>query len=118
MQPDRKQEGFTLLEMMMVLLIMALISGVVIATRPIAPAELRFQVRIAELAKSASLARYKAVKNGIAVNWNSNSEPCEDGQRDIVFFPDGTNSSGPICLVINNRATKFRLDAITGQVRF
>lgn len=117
MRSNHQQKGFTLLEMMMVLLIMALISGVVVVTRPIAPTELRLQARIAELANSASIARYMAVRNGIPVSWKASGDPCDDGQAEIIFYPDGTSSTGPICLVFDDHSINVEFNPITGQIK-
>jgi prepilin-type N-terminal cleavage/methylation domain-containing protein len=125
-RPDRAEQGFTLVEMLVVLAIMALISGLAFpavqhSLRMAADRMARTQVETALVA-----ARAQAMRQGVPVayappqvnarDWRALPQPQFLAPRlPIIFFPDGSASAGTVEMVIGARKISWRINPVNGR---
>lgn len=128
---ERGHAGFTLIEMIVVLGILAAMIGLILARAPLRGGRLDLDVAAREVAGSLRLARSQAIVTNHAVLWTAG--PAGFGAegnlpqkvdaiviiRDasaIVFAGDGSSSGGLIFVRSGNRNIGIDVDWLTGRV--
>jgi general secretion pathway protein H len=141
---DSRFAGFTLLEMIIVLIILGLVAGVVAARGPGRSHGLEMRGLVASIAEALRGARGRAIASNrtvlVAVNGERHSLAVEGGPtlqlpaelgvtaaagpvavpaKDLVgirFSPDGSSTGGRILLADGKRRTQIGVDWLTGRV--
>jgi general secretion pathway protein H len=126
-----RQRGFTLLEMIVVLVILGLMAGLVLARGPIHSTRLDTQSTARDLAGTLRLARARAIaaNRSVTVNiasgaWQAEGTPTMSAPRDVTlagtakiqFAPDGSSSGGQIAVQGGDRRIGISVDWLTGRV--
>jgi general secretion pathway protein H len=126
-----RRGGFTLLEMLVVLVILGLMLGLVIARGPMHSTRLDTQAAAVDLTSALRLARGRAIAENrsvaVAVGPNfyriDGSAPHRvpadvtlAGNAAIRFAPDGSSSGGVIAVQANGMHTTIAVDWLTGRV--
>jgi general secretion pathway protein H len=125
------QDGFTLIEMIVVIVIMAMVSGLVLVKqRWYSPglnteASLRALVNGLRLARSRAIAQDREVSvvtvaNGFAVDGRSTWVLPPDealSTSKVVFMPNGGSTGGTILLASGQRRIAVDVNWLTGRVR-
>jgi general secretion pathway protein H len=125
------QDGFTLIEMIVVIVIMAMASGLVLVKQPWhspglnTEATMRALVNGLRLARSLAIAQDREVSvvtaaNGFAVDGRSSWVlPPEEAlsPSKVVFMPDGGSTGGTILLASGQRRIEVNVNWLTGRVR-
>lgn len=124
----RGQDGFTLIEMLVVLAIMAVAAA---ALRPMLlrpPAKVELRQVAAKVVAELRDARAKAMTTGRATAWRPAEPPAgivlrvttvrdEAAQGGgIRFFPDGSATGGQVLLSRDNNALAVRIHWLTGRL--
>jgi general secretion pathway protein H len=127
----RRQDGFTLLEMIVVLVIAGLMLGLVIARGPLHSTRLDNQAATMELTGALRMARGRAIaeNRSVAVTLGPDyyridgSEPHRvpmdvtlAGNSAIRFAPDGSSSGGVIAVQAGEARATIAVDWLTGRV--
>jgi general secretion pathway protein H len=134
-----RQAGFTLIEMLVVLVILGIIGGIVLTNGPSHSAALDMRAASTEVAAALRLGRTRAIalNRPISVFF----DPAHDTYRvggdpirtlprgidlsitseagegpSIQFLPDGSASGGRVMLAGEGRATQVGVDWLTGRV--
>ncbi len=129
---QRRDHGFTLLEMIVVLNILGLAAGLIMTRGPMHSSRLDADAAAHELAASLRLARGRAIAqnrdvavvlgaNGYAVDgvparWMPSDEVLS-GTTQIRFAPDGSSSGGAITVQGPASQVSIAVDWLTGRVR-
>lgn len=113
----KANSGFTVLEALVTLSVLALTAAMFSGRNPEPSSELRFASLIGELKRDVATARAQAVVERQLVTFNIQQERCDDLVSPIVFFPDGTVSASEICLAIGEYQRLLTIHPITGQVQ-
>ena len=123
--------GFTLIEMVVVLAVLALALGLVLTHGPVRSQRLELDSAARQVAGALRLARSRAIAQerpvsfaldargysldrGAPVIWGAAVSP--GGNRLVVFTPDGGSSGGLIVLREGDRAVAIGVDWLTGRV--
>jgi general secretion pathway protein H len=126
----RDQAGFTLIEMIVVIVIMALIAGLVIVRRPWHSVGLDTDASVRALTSALRVARSRAIAQdrevsvvtgaiGFSVDGAApwvlpSGEALSAGQ--VIFTPDGGSSGGVIVLAAGPRRIAVSVNWLTGRV--
>lgn len=124
------QSGFTLLEMIVVMAIMAVVAGQVLVRQPWRSAALDAQTTTQRLTGALRLARSRAIvqDRNVAVitgpaGYSADGGPIEPLLHDqslsrsqIIFMPDGGSTGGTIVLAAGSRRTTIEINWLTGRV--
>jgi general secretion pathway protein H len=128
----RRQDGFTLIEMIVVLAILGLVLGIVITRGPMHSARLDAEVTARELTSALRLARGRAIAENrpVAIALATTSYRVDGsaahqvpadialaGNAAINFAPDGSSSGGTIIVNGPNSRLGIAVDWLTGRVR-
>ncbi len=131
MRPTAGQAGFTLIEIIIVIVIMALVAGLVLVKQPLHSAGVNTEVTVRALSNALRLARSRAiaqdrevtvvtVPNGFSVDggaaWLLPSNEVLTASR-VIFTPDGGSSGATILLAAGPRRIAVTVNWLTGQVR-
>ncbi len=134
MPPDKKpgSGGFTLIEMMIVLLILGLVAGLVLTRGPQRSAALEMQQAANSVADAFRLARTRAIATSrvIPVRIGPDSVQLGDdpahrfpagvhwaeGTRAVLFRPDGSASGGAIELASPSQRRTVEVNWMTGRI--
>ena len=134
LSPRRGDRGFTLIEMIVVLVVLALIGGIVLARGPLRSPTLDLRACARGMAASMRLARADAIAadrdRAFSVDAAARDYGVGDGPRHalpagvdiegrtapILFHPDGSASGGAVTLADGGRRIAVRVDWLTGQV--
>ncbi|SMX26038.1 hypothetical protein TRP8649_00110 [Pelagimonas phthalicica] len=109
------QSGFTLLEMLVSLAILAAILGITVtALRPPSP-KLRLDQASAQLANDAALARTRAIHDVKTVTFAL--PQCDGSDAMTRFYPDGTALPATACLRIKNLVQHIEIKPLTGLLQ-
>ncbi|MEE9455325.1 MAG: prepilin-type N-terminal cleavage/methylation domain-containing protein [Paracoccaceae bacterium] len=118
----RASHGFSLLEMLVVLALLASISALGLrAFRPPSPI-MRLNAAFAKLTLAASTTRSHAITSGAPQTLAFAHETvelsnCKDGPvPPVVFFKDGTTRSVEICMILDGETMQLHIDNLTGRV--
>jgi general secretion pathway protein H len=128
----RHDHGFTLLEMIVVLVILGLAAGLIMMRGPMHSSRLDADAASRELAASLRLARSRAIAQSrdVALVLGANgyvvdglparripSDVALSGTAQIRFSPDGSSSGGAIIVQGAASRASIVVDWLTGQVR-
>ena len=131
MRQDSGQAGFTLIEIIIVIVIMALIAGLVLIRQPVHSAELNTQATIRAMSNALRLARSRAIAQdrevavvtapaGFSVDggaaWLLPAGEALSASR-VIFTPDGGSSGATILLTAGPRRIAVTVNWLTGQAR-
>jgi|GEM_PF-471008 len=126
-----KHSGFTLIEMIVVIVIMALIAGLVVTRRPMHSAGLDTDATVRALSHALRLARSRAIAQdrevtvvtaatGFAVDggapWLLPSGQSLSASR-VIFIPDGGSTGAAILLAAGPRRVEVDVNWLTGRVK-
>ncbi len=129
---QRREAGFTLIEMVIVLVILGLALGLVLARGPMHSSRLDAEAVARELAGSLRLARGRAIAqdrpvalllaaNGYRIDGMAPRQMPPDvalsGNAAISFAPDGSSSGGSISVQGAPARIGIAVDWLTGRVR-
>jgi general secretion pathway protein H len=126
----RGQRGFTLIEMIVVIVIMSLIAGMVLARRPWHSAGLDLDATQRALTAALRLARSRAIAQDrvVAVVTDNAGFVVDGGVRralppgetlssaQMIFTPDGEASGGTILLASTGARVAVTVNWLTGRV--
>ena len=121
-QPNNRQAGFTLIEMLVVLTVMGLLAAVAVAQRPgdesrfaRQKAGLQLQSAIRQAAREArqSGSERRVQLSGIAAGASIGGVPASGERNVLVFYPDGSSNGGTVLL---GGAPLLSVDWLSGQV--
>jgi general secretion pathway protein H len=127
----RASAGFTLIEMLVVLAVLALVLGLVITHGPVRSHRLELDAAARRVAGALRLARSRAIAEERTIvfaldvggyrldrdaptTWSS--DVSSEGNRRVVFTPDGGSSGARIVLRDGDRAVAIGVDWLTGRV--
>lgn len=131
MRRSPNQSGFTLIEMIVVIAILAMVAGLVLVKQPWRSASLDIDATIRALTNALSLARSKAIAqdrmvplvtttdgfsiDGGPVHMVPRGEALSPAQ--VNFTPDGGSTGATILLVAGHRRVAVTVNWLTGRVR-
>jgi general secretion pathway protein H len=127
----RAAAGFTLVEMLVVLTVLALALGLVMTHGPVRSQRLELDAAARRIAGALRLARSRAIaeertvvfaldRGGYSLDrdaptmWSAGVAP--EGNRRVVFTPDGGSSGARIVLRDGERVVAISVDWLTGRV--
>jgi len=108
--------GFSLLEAMISLAIIALITGVTLSTARPPSASLRLEQRAAQVIARVAEARRTAIESARSISLDFPDAPCDDVVPTLSLFADGTALGGNICLTENELSLTLYVNALTGRL--
>jgi general secretion pathway protein H len=123
--------GFTLMEMLVVLVILGLMLGLVLTRGPMRSRRLDLDAAARTLADSLRLARAQAIARNQVVSvpvgpgavWPAGiaaprlpADIAVAGSGAIVFAPDGSSSGGTVTLATEGRRVQVEVNWLTGRV--
>jgi general secretion pathway protein H len=126
------QTGFTLIEIIVVITIMAMVAGLVLMKQPWHSPGLNTDVTVRALTNAMRLARSRAIAQDrdVAVITGSGGFAVDGGApwrlppeqalstSNVVFTPDGGSTGGIILLVAGQRKIAVNVNWLTGRVRY
>jgi general secretion pathway protein H len=127
----RASAGFTIIEVLVVLAVLALVLGLVITHGPVRSQRLELDSAARRVAGELRLARSRAIAEERTVvfaldaggyrldrdaptTWSA--DVSSEGNRRVVFTPDGGSSGARIVLRDGDRAVAIGVDWLTGRV--
>jgi general secretion pathway protein H len=132
MSDKTNQSGFTLIEIIVVVTIMAMVAGLVLMKQPWHSAGLNTDATVRALTNAMRLARSRAIAQDrdVAVITGSGGFTVDGGApwrlppeqalstSNVVFTPDGGSTGGTILLVAGPRRIAVDVNWLTGRVRY
>lgn len=108
--------GFSLLEMLVVLGILAMLLTITLPGLKEPSPELTLQKRAVEIQRESTHLQLRAVSEGMTQNFDITDYACEPLKPTQFFLSNGTAFGGDICLSEKNFALRLRLDPLTGRL--
>lgn len=133
-QDATRDRGFTLIEMIVVLVVLALVGSIVLARGPMRSAALDLRAAARAVASDMRSTRSRSIDIDRDLVFTIDPTARDYGQRDglrhalpvamsirtpvvpIVFHPDGSSSGGAITLIEADHALVVSVDWLTGSV--
>lgn len=113
---EKGKAGFSLLEMLVVLAILALTVATLSATDIGRSPSLELRAHMSELHKEVAFARSVAVVEDILKTIDISAPTCSGSVTSLTFFADGTAQQADICLIVGTLEQHVRLDPLTAQL--
>ncbi|WP_322892201.1 MULTISPECIES: pilus assembly FimT family protein [unclassified Yoonia] len=113
---EKRKAGFSLLEMLVVLAVLALTVATLTATDLGRSPSLELKAHISELHKEVASARSVAVVENIPHTIHLTAPTCSGSLTSLTFFADGTAQQADICLTVGTVEQHVRLDPLTAQL--
>jgi general secretion pathway protein H len=114
------EAGFTLIEMLVVLAVLALVSGIAFPAIDRALAARQFELAASGIEAALHQTRARAIAGGVATAFRPDvtaGDVAIDLPRGgIVFFPDGSANGGVVSIVSGARKLRFPVDGATGEI--
>lgn len=112
--------GFTLIEMLVVLAVLGLISGLAFPAIERTITQQRFKLVTGEVEAALREGRAAAIRRGERLQVVP--PPVEAGWRVVMpsglaFFPDGSSTGGTVTLTADRREARFDIAPATGEIR-
>jgi general secretion pathway protein H len=131
MRRRARQDGFTLIELIVVIVIMAMIGGLVLVRQPWHSAGLNTDATLRALMSAMRLARSRAIAQDreVAVVTATGGFSVDGGTpwavppnetlsaSQVDFLPDGGSTGGTVLLVAGPRRIVVEVNWLTGRVR-
>ncbi len=108
--------GLSLLETLIALAILAMVMGLSASAFRGPSPTLRLQKEAATLTRAATVLRQRAIREGNTVTMEDSGTPCEETDKPLTFFPDGTASGPDLCLSADDLHLRLTLNALTGRL--
>ncbi len=106
--------GFSLLETLVALAILAVVTGVAAAALRQPPPALRLDNEVSDVQRDAAIARKRAVSTQVQVSMPVID--CEGNDAVIWFYPDGTASNVEFCVTNSGLTRALRVSTLSGQL--
>lgn len=115
-----KKTGFTLIEMLVVLAVLGLITGIAFPAVERASAQQRYRLATSEVESALRNARATAVARDAETSFVPPPVP-EDivvttTRGGIRFYEDGSANGGSVAVAMGQRRSQFGVDAVTGLI--
>jgi len=141
--PDVRDAGFTLIEVIVVLVVLGLVGGLVLSRGPAHSAALDMRLASVSVAQALRLARTRAIASnqgvsvvfdtqagtiqvgtapprslppGLAMAVTATADQSRGPRAAIRFLPDGSSTGGRVELAGNGRSVQVGVDWLTGRV--
>ncbi len=131
MRRRASQAGFTLIELIVVIVIMAMVAGLVLVKQPWHSAGMNTDATVRALMNAMRLARSRAIaqdrevavltaRGGFSVDGGTpRAVPPDEtlSVSQVVFMPDGGSTGGTVLLVAGQKRIVVEVNWLTGRVR-
>lgn len=111
---SRADAGFTLLETLVALAILAAVAGVTAASLRGSPPSLQLDNAVAALTRDASTIRHRAVLTQSSLPLQITD--CAGTEATLIFHPDGTASPAEICVQQAGLTRRLSVSPLTGRL--
>ncbi|MGC1495035.1 MAG: type II secretion system protein [Sulfitobacter sp.] len=112
--PPHSEAGFTLLETLVALSILAVVSGIAAAALKGPSPRLQLDNAVNEALEVASATRHRAVITQTAAHMPMTD--CNNNDVDLWFFPDGTASNAQVCVTQSGLTRVLRISTLSGRL--